>query len=722
MVIATLAVLSGSALAGAASAPTPPTATATAPAPSGAPGWGPTFHTLTPTRVLDTRTPLGGFGGPLAAGAPKDLALVGVAGIGASATAVVLNVTATGASAPSFLTLYPSLGARPTASNVNFAAGETTANAATVQVGTNGAVRFANEQGAVHVIADVVGWFDDGSAPGTLYNAVGPTRVLDSRGPVGGWDHPLAAGDANVRTLALAGGHGIPRTATSVVLNVTATNATAGSFVQVWPTGTARPTSSSLNFGAFQTVANLVSTPLGPDGSISFYDEVGNTDLVVDVTGYFDPTQGANFHVLAPTRVLDDRNGTGLSGPWAPGQSRTFTVAGTHGIPADATGVIANLTATNATAGTWLAVSPLPSPTTSSLNVGAGETRANLGADRLAGGALQITNDLGQVDLVLDVAGWFDGDTKARPIYYGGTTNGVGTNWYQAGVPTPFYAPGHSTDLPVPGDYDGDGRWDVASVDPSGTWTTLGTAGTIQFAPPQALPGDTGSAHPVDPVPGHYRAGSPTLPAWYREADATWFVQGQDPIQFGQGPTDPTVPATVGLPIARIDQDLPVPADYDGDDITDLATYRPGTARWMIRRSSDLTTVTATLGDPMNLTFPVPADYAGSGHAQIATYDGSHTPWRFLGPPPTTSSFGDQDWGWPWAADYDGVGHAQLAYISDPTVFSGTAQPAHWHVEGNATTTDAVGTAFPVGFPIAFAINVARLTLIQRCLSGSYPC
>jgi hypothetical protein len=98
------------------------------------------------------------------------------------------------------------------------------------------------------------------------YHPVTPARILDSRGPVGGWHAPLAAGTPrDLQVTGLGGGSSVPATASAVVLNVTATGGNANSFVTAYPTGTPKPIASNLNFGVGQTIANLVT--VGTPGS-----------------------------------------------------------------------------------------------------------------------------------------------------------------------------------------------------------------------------------------------------------------------------------------------------------------------------------------------------------------------------------------------------------------------------------------------------------------------
>ncbi|MCU1502572.1 MAG: hypothetical protein JWM12_1926 [Ilumatobacteraceae bacterium] len=77
-----------------------------------------------PLRIVDTRTT-----GRIAAGRSLPV------GVGVTAAAAIVNVTAVDPSASGFLTLYPCGTAVPTASNVNFVAGAVVANRAVVSTG-----------------------------------------------------------------------------------------------------------------------------------------------------------------------------------------------------------------------------------------------------------------------------------------------------------------------------------------------------------------------------------------------------------------------------------------------------------------------------------------------------------------------------------------------------------------------------------------------------------
>jgi hypothetical protein len=109
---------------------------------------------IRPVRLLDTRS-----SGKVGPGAAIDLRVVGLAGVPENAKAVALNVTATEPSLSSFVTVWPTGGPLPVASNLNVEAGQTAPNQVMVAVGAGGKVSLFNAFGNVDLIADLVGYY-----------------------------------------------------------------------------------------------------------------------------------------------------------------------------------------------------------------------------------------------------------------------------------------------------------------------------------------------------------------------------------------------------------------------------------------------------------------------------------------------------------------------------------------------------------------------------------
>ncbi len=375
------------------------------------------FHPVTPARILDSRQPDNGFSGKVVYPGSKSLQVTGRGGasnVPANATAVVMNVTVADATAESFLTVYPTGTPKPNASNLNFGAGQIIPNLVTVKLGTGGKVEFANAAGGTNVIADVVGYYDDGTTPGDLFTGITPVRLLDSRTSNGGWNSPLPAGPGRDLVVRKPGnGLGVPATATAVVANVTVTGGTAQSFVSVWPSGEVQPGVSNLNLLPGQTIPNLVTVKIGTNGAIKIANQAGSVDVILDVVGYFDPTSGSRFHALAPNRILDTRTNKGLSGPQGQGIQRALNVAGAAGtnVPAGATGLVANVTVADGTAESFVSVYPgnVPRPNPfSNLNFGPNQVIPNLTAVGIApNGTVNFYNHVGSTALIADAVGYY---------------------------------------------------------------------------------------------------------------------------------------------------------------------------------------------------------------------------------------------------------------------------------------------------------------------------
>ena len=294
-------------------------------------------------------------------------------------------------------------------------------NLVIARIGTGHTIQIFNNSGSVDVIADVVGWYDNGSTPGggDLYHPLPPKRILETR-PPNQLQYTSSWGNQVDRAVQVTGGATtVPANATAVVLNVTAVNPTTGSDLRIYPTGTSRPNASSLNFVAGEVIPNLVIAQVGTGGNIQIFNEAGNVDVIADVVGYFTPAAsgGGPYHPLTPSRVLESRTAFGSAlqyfSPWGQQVDRPVQITGTSvpgNVPPNATAVVLNVTAVGPSTGSDLRVYPSGQarPNASNLNFVGGETVPNLVIVGIGtGGKIQIFNETGNVDVVADVVGYF---------------------------------------------------------------------------------------------------------------------------------------------------------------------------------------------------------------------------------------------------------------------------------------------------------------------------
>lgn len=250
----------------------------------------------------------------------------------------------------------------------------------------------------------------------SFFEVVNQRRLCDTRARPG---FPAGFGYQGVGVrqirVAITGQPGVPADAVAAVLTVTAVSRGAGwNYVTVFPAGEPLPETSSLNLGKTDgAVANLVTIKLG-GGAVDLSAFV-DCDLIVDLVGVYRPTAAsvsAGRLVAFPSavRALDTR----VSGR-QPGQGEISNVVlDGLGIPADATAVVATLTAVNARAGGYVTAFPRGTavPDTSNVNVGALETRAvgvitKLGS---AGGSLGVDlYNFAGAHLLFDVVGYMTG-------------------------------------------------------------------------------------------------------------------------------------------------------------------------------------------------------------------------------------------------------------------------------------------------------------------------
>lgn len=235
-------------------------------------GWfgngGDGFASIGPSRIVDSREGLGSPAAPIGAGGVLTVDLAATKQITGRATAVVLNVTATGSTKNGFLTVYPCGGSVPTASNVNAVVGRDVANEVLSAASSANLVCIYSDQ-PTHVIVDLLGAFGSGD----MFTPVAPTRILDSRGAA-----PLMPGETRVVP--------VPAGAMSVAVNLTSTSSTEAGFVTAYPCGAAVPNTSNLNVAPGRDTANQVLLRVGTQSSICLVSNV-KTDIIVDLQGRF---------------------------------------------------------------------------------------------------------------------------------------------------------------------------------------------------------------------------------------------------------------------------------------------------------------------------------------------------------------------------------------------------------------------------------------------------
>ena len=361
------------------------------------------YTPVRPARLLDTRT----GPGRLPPGEPVTLQVTGRGGVPpVGVTAVALNVTAVGALGAGHLTAYPAGQDRPEASNVNFRRGQTVANAVVTGVSSTGEVELVANGGSPHVVVDVVGYFADGR--GSRFTALRPDRLLDTRGDTGGLPGRLPAG-APV-ALQVTGRGGVPSTGvTAVALNVTAVAPDRAGHLTVFPAGGEAPTASSLNYGARETVPNLVLVGVGDAGRVALQANTGSPHVVVDVVGFWSEGSGARLVPVTPQRLVDTRSGAGRL---PAGRPVTVDVGGRAGVPGvGVDAVVLNVTAVSPLGAGHLTVFPpaTTAPLASNVNYVRGQTVPNLvvvgvGADDRVEVLLQA--NAGDPHVVVDVVGY----------------------------------------------------------------------------------------------------------------------------------------------------------------------------------------------------------------------------------------------------------------------------------------------------------------------------
>ena len=369
---------------------------------------------VAPARIVDSRTGLQ-LPGPVD---PLGTAVVHVTGVGGipavGVATVVATLTVVDPRQAGYITAWPAETNRPGTSNLNFAAGRTTANMVLLAAGLEAGVELFNgSPGTVQLIVDVTGYVRSGTstAAGAVV-PVFPARIADSRigrqiqGPVGA----LATHDVQVS------GQGIPPGGVAAVIaTIAAVDPEQAGYLTAWQGGTAQPATSNLNFQAGQTIASTMVVPLDADGKIQVFNgSSGAVQLIVDVNGYIragTPTGTGTIATVTPARVADSRLAWQVTDEVPAAAAAAVKVTGIGGIPANgAAAVVLTVTVVGPRAAGYATVWPSGASWsgTSNLNFAAGQTVATtviapVGPE----GQIQVRNgSAAAVGLIVDVTGY----------------------------------------------------------------------------------------------------------------------------------------------------------------------------------------------------------------------------------------------------------------------------------------------------------------------------
>lgn len=242
------------------------------------------------------------------------------------------------------------------------------------------------------------------------YAAVPAQRFVDTRSGQGAPAGPVAG------TVTVTVPSSVPADATGVVLDVSAVDPRGTGWLRVAPAGSS-PTTTALNYTAGHGVTGLVVTSTDAQRRLDVSTYAGATDLTIDLVGYYTASRqtGGHWSPVSPTRVVDTRSGLGApSGP----VSRSITFDLPSSVPADATGVVLDVTAVDPGGDGYLRLAAAGQPaTTTALNFQGGGSTTGLAITTATNNQVTVSVAGAPANLVVDLVGYYEGSASSGSQY-----------------------------------------------------------------------------------------------------------------------------------------------------------------------------------------------------------------------------------------------------------------------------------------------------------------
>jgi GH25 family lysozyme M1 (1,4-beta-N-acetylmuramidase) len=350
---------------------------------------------VAPVRFVDTRSGIGAPSGPT----HRPLTITIPSSVPVDAPGVVLNVSVVQPSHGGFLRAAAT-GQQPTTTALNFADGQSVTGLVVTPMDSQRRVTLTPYTTITDVVVDLVGYYTTATGTGGHWNALPPSRFVDTRAGRG------APSGAHTGDVTIQVPSSVPADATGVVLDLSVVDPGGDGYLRLAPTGST-PKTTALNFTAGQSVTGLaVSRMQNRQITVSIFGAPAN--LVVDLIGYYDAASsaGGSYIAIAPQRFLDTRGGMGATGP---GRG-PVTISLPASVPAAATSVVIDVSVVTPDGRGYVRLSaPGDSPTTTSLNYLAAQNTTGLAISGIRNRQITVTVYGAQTQLVADVVGYHAG-------------------------------------------------------------------------------------------------------------------------------------------------------------------------------------------------------------------------------------------------------------------------------------------------------------------------